>query len=228
MIARSWYGKPLPCYDETPLPGKLIVIEGSDGVGRSTQVQHLVKSLSARGYPVRESGLKRSAVIGRSLRAVMEHPTVCPRTLALFYASDFAEMLERNIVPALSAGFVVLADRYFFSLLARGSIRGVPLEWLEKIYQIALRPDLTIYLDCPPEVLAERSLRKRPELDYWEAGLDLGRGQGLFQSFVSYQTSIRARFRDLSETYGMVVVDAAQEEEAVAATIAGLVAPLFG
>src|SRR5271163_265248 len=186
MKSKHFYGKGLPNVDPSLLKGNLIVIEGSDGAGRSTQIGLLQNWLERKGYPTVVVGLKRSELVGEALAAAMQGNTLNALTLNLFYATDFADQLERVILPSLKAGFVVLADRYIFTLMARDIVRGSSMEWLRKIYGFALVPDAVFYLNASPRTLAERNFRKSGYLDYWESGMDIQRVGGMYDNFIKY------------------------------------------
>jgi dTMP kinase len=136
-------------------------------------------------------------------------------TLALFYATDFADQLENIILPALRAGFIVLADRYIYTLMARDMVRGMNEAWLKNLYGIALQPDGVFYLSVEPQELVQRNLAKSATLDYWESGMDLGLSRDLFDSFVEYQTLVQSAFMDLQKIYGFEIIDANRSVEAV-------------
>ncbi|PYV22493.1 MAG: thymidylate kinase, partial [Acidobacteria bacterium] len=158
---REAYGVVLPGMNLGDLTGKLIVIEGTDGVGRSTQIDLLVPWLEQQGRAVVDTGLSRSALAGKGIKQAKEGHTLGPLTLSLFYATDFADRLETEIVPALRAGFVVLTDRYIYSLMARAMLRGIDTGWLRNAYSFALKPDVVFYLrigvdDLIPRVVFSR------------------------------------------------------------------------
>src|SRR3974390_2077306 len=140
------YGVALPGLVLHDLVGKLIVIEGTDGVGRSTQIGMLKEWLGQQGHAVLDTGLSRSGLVGKSIRRAKEGHTLGRLTLTLFYATDFADRLEHEIVPALRAGFVVLTDRYIYSLMARAIVRGADARWIRSLYSVALKPDAVFYL----------------------------------------------------------------------------------
>ncbi|MBV9359385.1 MAG: thymidylate kinase, partial [Chloroflexi bacterium] len=158
MTELRFYGHRPPGIDGSSLPGRLIVIEGTDGVGRSTQIALLTEWLEARGHAVVNTGLRRSDLAGRGIERAKRGNTLDPLTLNLFYATDFWDRLERQIVPALRAGMVALVDRYVFSLTARAVVRGVPEDWMTDLYQFALVPDLVVYLDIDVPHLLPRVL----------------------------------------------------------------------
>src|SRR5919109_587577 len=146
MTSMRFYGERPPGIDDEELPGRLIVIEGTDGVGRSTHIALLTEWLEARGYAVVSSGLRRSVLAGRGIQRAKRGNTLDPLTLNLFYATDFWDRLERQIVPALRAGMVALVDRYVFSLIARTAVRGVSADWMEALYGFSLIPDAVMFL----------------------------------------------------------------------------------
>ena len=180
----NWYGKGLPHVDVKSLTGKLIVIEGADGSGRSTQIRLLTDWLEQHGHATIHVGLKQSNLVATELKQAMEGNTLSPITQSLFYATDFADQLENTIVPALKSGFVVLADRYIYTLIARDVLRGGNRDWIEEIYSIALVPDRVFYLDVWPRFLIERTFQKSSTLDYWESGMDIHLSRDIFASFL--------------------------------------------
>ena len=207
MTALRFYGARPPGIDSEHLPGRLIVLEGTDGVGRSTQVALLKEWLEGQGYAVVNTGLRRSDLVGRGIARAKRGNTLDPLTLNLFYATDFWDRLERQIVPALRAGMVALVDRYVFSLMARAVVRGISPEWIQNLYSFALVPDLVIYLDIDPEQLIPRVLRSTG-FDYWESGQDYLPNPNLYDNFVEYQTQLLAELRRLAAAHHFEVVDA--------------------
>jgi len=206
MRQKRSYGKGLPQMDPSLLKGTLIVIEGSDGAGRSTQIGYLLDWLERKGYPTTVVGLKRSELVGEALNEAMKGNTLTPITLNLFYATDFADQLERVIIPALKAGFVVLCDRYIYTLMARDIVRGSSTDWLKDIYGFALEPDAVFYLNVGPRILAERNFRKKGSLDYWESGMDIQRWGGMYDNFIKYQTRLHRVFEQLRKDYGFTAI----------------------
>src|SRR5688572_22568813 len=198
---KRFYGKGLPGVNLRSLTGQLIVVEGSDGSGRSTQINLLREWLERRGYPTVNVGLKRSSLVSKELEAAMQGNILGTRTLSLFYATDLADQLENQILPALRAGFVVLADRYIYTLMARAIVRGMEPEWIQEVYSIALVPDAVFYIEVSPEILLERNLRKHTVLDYWESGMDMDRSGNMYDSFVRYQKKIQKQFRRMQKVY---------------------------
>jgi dTMP kinase len=209
MTSVRFYGERPPGIEEETYPGRLIVVEGTDGVGRSTQVALLKEWLEDRGYAVLDTGLVRSELAGPGIKRAKQGHTLDPITLNLFYATDFWDRMERQIIPALRAGMVALVDRYIFSLIARAVVRGVSGDWMETLYGFALVPDLVIYLDIDVEHLLPRVLTKTG-FDYWESGLDYLSEPDVYRSFVTYQTALLAEFLRLADRHAFSVVDARQ------------------
>jgi len=204
---RRFYGHGVPNVELQELTGKLIVVEGADGSGRSTQIARLVDWLETSGHATVKVGLKRSTLVSSELEKAQDGNILSRTTLGLFYATDFADQLENIILPALKAGFIVLADRYIYTLMARDMVRGMDEAWLKNLYGIALEPDAVFYLSVEPQELVQRNLAKNASLDYWESGMDLGFSRDMFDSFVKYQTAMQAAFRKLRKNYGFTIVD---------------------
>lgn len=207
MTQARYYGAGFPYLQLDNFPGKLIVLEGSDGVGRSTQIQLLRTWLETQGYGVSDTGLRRSPLTGPGLDAAKQGHTLSPLTMCLFYATDFADRLENQIIPALKAGFIVLSDRYFFSVIARDIVRGANPVWARKVYGFALVPDLIIYLRANVDTLITRIVHGRG-MNYWESGMDIRCADNLYDSFVVYQTKLIEQFDIMSQEYNFITVDA--------------------
>ena len=207
---RSTYGVVLPEMKLDPLPGKLIVIEGTDGVGRSTQIQLLKPWLEQLGRAVVDTGMTRSKLAGRGIKQAKQGHTLGRVTLNLFYATDFADRLENEIVPALRAGFVVLTDRYIYSLIARAVVRGIDPAWVRNLYRFALIPDAVFYLRIGVDELIPRVVFSTG-FDYWESGMDLHPSEDMYESFRKYQASLLTQFENLIEEYQFKVIDATQD-----------------
>jgi dTMP kinase len=212
---RRFYGHGIPGVRQGELTGRLIVVEGADGSGRSTQIVRLVNWLETIGHATVQVGLKRSTLVSAELEKAQQGNILSRTTLTLFYATDFADQLENIILPALKSGFIVLADRYIYTLMARDMVRGMDEAWLKNLYGIALEPDAVFYLSVEPEELVQRNLAKSATLDYWESGMDLGLSRDMFDSFVKYQTAIHAVFQRLQKTYGFNIVDANRPMDSV-------------
>jgi dTMP kinase len=204
---RRFYGHGVPGVDLQKLAGKLIVVEGADGSGRSTQIARLVDWLEAGGHATVQVGLKRSTLVSEELEKAQQGNILSHTTLSLFYATDFADQLENIILPALRAGFMVLADRYIYTLMARDLVRGMNEPWLKNLYGIALVPDAVFYLNVSPEELVQRNFAKNNALDYWESGMDLGLAANIFDSFLKYQGLMLEAFKRLQEIYGFTMVN---------------------
>ncbi|HLI09347.1 MAG TPA: thymidylate kinase [Ktedonobacteraceae bacterium] len=211
---------------EAILPGRLIVIEGTDSVGRSTQLNRLRPWLESSGYAVVDTEMTRSVLAGPGLKKAKEGHTLGPITLNLFYATDFVDRFENQIIPALRAGFVVLTDRYIFSLIARAVVRGADPQWIRSIYGLALKPDAIFYLKISIHDLIPRVLQ-RGGFDYWESGMDMRLGPDLFESFVNYQTRLLKQFDDMSEEYGFQIIDASLPIEYVTEQLKEGIFPLL-
>ena len=224
----KFYGEGLPGVDPTNLGGKLIVIEGADGSGRSTQMELLKDFLEVKGHATVNVGLRRSSLVSEELNEAKQGNVLGEITRSLFYATDFADQLENRIVPALKAGFIVLADRYIYTLMARDIVRGADRDWVRSMYGIALVPDLVIYLRVSPAQLVERNLRKNATLDYWEAGMDLGLSRDIFDSFVRYQRLIQKEFSIMQREYGFHVVNGNRSIRAASREITAGVEELLG
>ncbi|HWX41531.1 MAG TPA: thymidylate kinase [Blastocatellia bacterium] len=204
----EFYGEGLPEVDPGELHGRLIVIEGTDGVGRSTQVSMLKPWLESNGHAVLDTGMTRSALAGKGIKQAKEGHTLGPIALTLFYATDFADRLENQMIPALRAGFIVLTDRYIYSLIARAIVRGADPDWIKSVYGLALKPDAIFYLRAEVADLIPRVLRQPAGFDYWESGMDIHMGEDRFDSFVRYQTRMIGVFDSMVQQYGFSVIDA--------------------
>jgi dTMP kinase len=204
---RSFYGHGIPGVDLQKLAGKLIVVEGADGSGRSTQIAKLVDWLEGCGHGTVQVGLKRSTLVSAELEQAQQGNILSHTTLSLFYATDFADQLENIILPALRAGFMVLADRYIYTLMARDIVRGMDDQWVKNVYGIALVPDAVFYVQVSPEELVQRNLAKSAALDYWESGMDIGLSRDIFDSFIQYQKLMYEQFQRMQTTYGFRIID---------------------
>lgn len=211
---------------EELLPGRLIVIEGTDSVGRSTQLRLLRPWLESSGYAVIDTEMTGSELVGTGLKQAKEGHTLGPITLNLFYATDFVDRFERQILPALRAGFIVLTDRYIYSLIARALVRGADPRWIRSLYGLALKPDAIFYLKITLDDLIPRVLQ-RGGFDYWESGMDMRLGDDLFESFVNYQTRLLAQFDAMAREYHFQVFDAGQPIAALLEQLKERIIPLL-
>lgn len=207
MSSPEFYGAGFPYRNIEDLPGKLIVLEGSDGVGRSTQTQLLRRWLEDEGFAVSDTGLKRSEMTQKGIEEARKGHTLSRITMSLFYAADFADRLENQIIPALQAGFLVLSDRYSYSIMARDIVRGADPEWARKVYGFALKPDLVLYLKADVSDLVSRLIHGRG-LNYWESGMDIYPSKNLYDSFIEYQSQLSMLFDQFADEFGFVVVNA--------------------
>lgn len=226
--SHEFYGPGLPRVKPEDLGGRLIVVEGADGSGRSTQIAHVVDWLETSGRPTVQVGLKRSSLVSGELEKALEGNVLSRTTLSLFYATDFADQLENIILPALRAGFIVMADRYIYTLMARDMVRGMDAQWLKNLYGIAPVPDAVFYLSVAPEELVQRNLAKNATLDYWESGMDLGLSPDVFDSFLKYQGRMNAVFRRLQKTYRFDIIDANRSAEAVSNELVRKIGAMLG
>ena len=205
--AGRYYGHGLPYVPIDHYPGKIIAIEGTDGVGRSTQIALLREWLEVQGYGVVETGWTRSALMQPTIELAKSSNTLNKLTFVLLYATDFADRLEKEIIPALKAGFVVLSDRYIFSALARAGVRGVDRAWLRSLYGFAIAPHLVFYLKIDVDTLIRRVLSARG-MDFWESGMDLKGGDDIYDSFRSYQNKLLREYTSMTDEFGFRVLDA--------------------
>jgi dTMP kinase len=201
------YGVELPRVDPADLSGWLIVIEGPDGVGRTTHVNRLRSHLERLGYAVAETGLNRSDLASRGIRRAKLGNTLGSNAFNLYYATDFADRLEHQIIPALRAGFVMLTDRYIYSLIARAIVRGADPDWIKQVYSFSLKPDAVFYLRIEVPDLVPRVLQNGG-FDYWESGMDLPMGEDLYESFIEYQRRVIHELDELSREYSFETIDA--------------------
>ncbi|MCM2356914.1 MAG: thymidylate kinase [Geobacteraceae bacterium] len=222
-----FYGEGLPGVDPANLAGRLIVIEGADGSGRSTQMELLKDYLEGKGHATVNVGLRRSTLVSEELKEAKQGNVLGEITRSLFYATDFADQMENRIIPALKAGFIVLADRYTYTLMARDIVRGADRDWVRSLYGIALVPDLVIYLRVSPGQLVERNFRKNSTLDYWEAGMDLGLSRDIFDSFMRYQKLIQREFTLMQREYGFHLVNGNRSVRLVSAEMTAKVEELL-
>ncbi len=212
---RRFYGHGVPNVDLDRLAGRLIVVEGADGSGRSTQIARLVTWLEGSGHATTQVGLKRSTLVREELEQAKKGNILSRTTLSLFYATDFADQLENIILPSLKAGHIVLADRYIYTLMARDLVRGTDMEWLKNLYSVALVPDAVFYLKLSAETLVQRNFAKDFALDYWESGMDLGLSRDMFDSFMRYQAKMARQFERLQKIYGFHVVNGDRSPEEI-------------
>jgi dTMP kinase len=209
-----YYGHGLPYLDIEGYPGRIIAIEGTDGVGRSTQINLLREWLEVQGYGVVETGWTRSALMQPTIELAKSSNTLNKLTFVLLYATDFADRLEKEIIPALKAGFIVLSDRYIFTALARAGIRGVDRVWLRSLYGFAIAPHLVFYLKIDVDTLITRVLSARG-MDFWESGMDLKGGDDIYDSFRAYQNKLLREYSSMADEFHFRVIDARRPIHAI-------------
>src|SRR5436305_3289230 len=205
--AGRYYGHGLPYIPLDTYHCKLIAIEGTDGDGRSTQIQLLREWLEVKGYGVVETGWTRSELMQPTIELAKSSNTLNKLTFVLLYATDFADRLEKEIIPALKAGFVVLADRYIFTAMARAGVRGVDRQWLRNLYGFAIAPHLVFYLNIDVKTLIGRVLESRG-MDFWASGMDLKTGDDIYESFRSYQQKLLREYASMADEFHFRVLDA--------------------
>src|SRR4051795_283367 len=205
--AGRYYGRGVPYLPIDGYPGKLIAIEGTDGVGRSTQIQLLREWLEVRGYGVVETGWTRSTLMQPTIEIAKSSNTLNKLTFVLLYATDFADRLEKEIIPALKAGFVVLSDRYIFTALARAGVRGVDRQWLRNLYGFAIAPHMVFLLNIDVKTLIGRVLESRG-MDFWESGMDLKHGDDIYDSFRTYQQKLLKEYASMGDEFHFRTLDA--------------------
>jgi dTMP kinase len=185
-------------------------------VGRSTHIALLRTWLESRGHAVLDTGMTRSVLAGRGLKEAKTGHTLGRLTMQLFYATDFIDRLENEMLPALRAGFVVLTDRYIYSAMARAEVRGIDSAWIRSIYSMAFVPDAVFYLRITsPQKLVERVVSSGRGFDYWESGMDLGLGEDFYDSFIAYQSKMLKVFDRMSTEYGFQVLNASRSVRSV-------------
>ncbi|TSA17938.1 MAG: dTMP kinase [Nitrosopumilales archaeon] len=203
----EFYGHGIKNLQDTEVKGRLIVIEGPDASGRSTQIQSITTRLEADGHAVLNTGLKRSELVGKGILEAKENFSLGKKTLALYYAADFADQFEYKIIPALQAGYIVLADRYIYTLIARNLARGLDKTWCHNLYGFAIKPDIVFYLDVEPTVLIHRVFQKNSTLDYYESGADMGLSNDMYESFLIYQKRVSQEFYLMQKRYGLIPIN---------------------
>ena len=203
----TFYGEGIPYLENVEIKGCLIVIEGPDGSGRSSQIEVITSKLESEGHAVLNTGLKRSELISQGILEAKQKLPLGKKTLTLFYAADFADQLEHKIIPALQAGYIVLADRYVYTLMARSIVRSLSRRWANDIFGFAVIPDLVFYLDVDPYELFHRVFQKYESLDYYESGADIGLSDDLFDSFVLYQRKMAKEFKLMEKRYGLIPIN---------------------
>src|SRR5687768_15245657 len=210
----TYYGNPIPYLPLDGYPGKIVAIEGTDGVGRSTQIRLLREWLEVQGYGVVETGWTRSELMQPTIDLAKASNTLNKLTFQLLYATDFADRLEKEIIPALKAGFIVLSDRYIYTALARAGVRGVDKTWVRNLYGFAIVPHLIFYLRLDEKTLIRRVLQSRG-MDYWESGMDMKLGDDIYESFRAYQRALLREYASMGDEFGFRLLDARRKVDVI-------------
>jgi dTMP kinase len=200
-------------YGQHEFPGKLFVVEGTDGSGKSTQLALLHQWLKAEGYPVFFSEWNSSPLVKDTTKRAKKRHLFTPTTFSLIHATDFADRTERNIIPPLKAGAIVLADRYMYTAFARDVARGCDRAWVREVYRFAVRPTVAFFFRAPLDVAIDRIISGRPQLKYYEAGLDMGWTDDEEESFKIFQSKILTEYDRMVDEFGLTLIDATRSIE---------------
>ncbi len=226
MADARFFGDGLKYLDPSDLKGKLIAIEGTDGVGRTTHLEMLQEWLEVQGYGVMTTGWTRSNLMSKTIEVAKAGNILDRWSLSLLYATDFADRLEHQIIPALRSGFVVLADRYIYTAFARDFARSADRTWIRNVLGFALIPDLVCYLRIDVETLALRVI-ETTGMNYWESGMDLRLGVDLYDSFKKYQSLLIGEFDKMALEFHFNVVDARKSPEEIQNELRGYILPVL-
>jgi dTMP kinase len=209
----------LKTFAELNFPGRLIAVEGLDGSGKSTQIYLLKRWLENQGLKVYFSEWNSSEIVKAATSKGKKRELLTPTTFSLIHATDFADRYERHLLPLVRAGYLVLCDRYIFTAFARDTVRGCPPDWVRGIYDYAALPDLTFFFKADLEVSLNRILDGRPQLKYFEAGMDLRLSTDPYESFRIFQGRILQLYMAMSKEFGFELIDANQSVEAQQAVV---------
>lgn len=209
-------------------PGRLLVFEGLDGSGKSTQAHLLLKWLSARGYRAFFTEWNSSDLVSSIIRRGKKKNLLTPTTFSLLHATDFADRFERNILPPLRAGYIVICDRYIFTAFSRDVARGCDPEWVRNLYAFAPPPDKTFYFRVPVETAHRRKEASRMKIKYYEAGMDLNLSDDVTESYLRFQGMMKRQYDLLARTEGFQIIDAEQDIEALQKSVRSAIRPLLG
>jgi dTMP kinase len=223
---KRYFGEGLPYQSLKGLKGKLIAIEGPDGVGRSTHIESLQEWLEVQGYGVLTTGWTRSELMAKTIASAKQGNILDPWSYSLLYATDFADRLEHQIIPALRSGFVVLSDRYIYTAFARNVVRGCDRQWIRDVFGFALVPDLVCYLRIDVDTLALRVIESKG-MNYWESGMDMRMGSDLYDSFKKYQGLIIEEFDKIAEEFDFQIVDARRPPEEIQEALRARILPIL-
>jgi dTMP kinase len=224
--ARQYFGDGLPYQNLNELKGKLIAIEGTDGVGRSTHIEMLQEWLEVQGYGVVTTGWTRSNLMSKTIEMAKQGNILDRWSFSLLYATDFADRLEHQIIPALRSGFIVLADRYIYTAFARDFVRSGDRTWIRDVLGFVVIPDLVCYLRIDVDTLALRVIETKG-MNFWESGMDLRLGGDLYDSFKKYQGLLIEEFDKMAEEFTFEVVDARKPPEEIQEALRLKIEPLL-
>jgi len=194
-------------------PGKLVAVEGLDGSGKSTQVYLLKRWLELEGYKVFFTEWNSSAIVRKATRKGKKRQLLTPTTFSLIHCTDFADRYERQVLPLINAGYIVLADRYIYTAFARDAVRGCDRGWIRKLYGYAVNPDVTFFFDVPLKTALARILDGRTRLKYHEAGMDMGYSKDPYESFRIFQGKINQEYRRMVREYDFIRIDATESPD---------------
>jgi dTMP kinase len=228
LTEKKFFGRQPPEITDTKFAGKLFVIEGADGSGRSTQIAQLTEWLEAQGFAVRHMGLRRSMLVAEQLEDAKQGNVLTHTTMSLFYATDFFDQQVHDLVPALRAGYIVIADRYVYTLMARDIVRGADRAWSRNLYSPAIVPDAVFYFQVSGRKLVERNFQKNATLDYWESGMDLGLSRDMFDSFIKFQRLLAGEFAVMHDEFGFEIINANQRVEKIQTDLRNRIGGLLG
>ena len=205
------------------LPGRLVAVEGLDGSGKSTQIYLLKRWLEMNGFKVFFTEWNSSVVVKKATSKGKKRQLLTPTTFSLIHCTDFADRYERQILPLLKAGYLVLCDRYIFTAFARDAVRGCSRTWLHNLYGFARQPDITLFFNTPLQVALSRILSGRPQLKFHEAGMDLGLANDPYESFRLFQARIYDEYLAMKDEFGFRVIDGAATIETQQAVVRDIV-----
>jgi dTMP kinase len=227
MENARYFGDGLTYLKQSDLKGKLIAIEGTDGVGRSTHIELLQEWLEIQGHAVITTGWTRSTLMSRTIEEAKRGNIVDRWSFSLLYATDFADRLEHQVIPALRSGYIVLADRYVYTAFARDFVRSGDRGWIRDVFGFAVVPDLVCYLRIDVDTLALRVIESKG-MNYWESGLDMKLSNDLYDSFKKYQSLLIGEFDRMAEEFGFHVVDARKPPEDIQEALREKIGSILG
>lgn len=226
MGGGRYFGDGLTYLNPSDLKGKLIAVEGTDGVGRTTHIESLQEWLEVQGYGVVTTGWTRSNLMSKTIEMAKQGNILDRWSFSLLYATDFADRLEHQVIPALRSGFIVLADRYIYTAFARDYVRSGDRKWIRDVFGFALIPDLVCYLRIDVDTLALRVIESKG-MNYWESGMDLRLGADLYDSFKKYQGLLIEEFDKMAMEFQFEVIDARQSPDDIQAALRTKIQPLL-